>query len=121
MGCIPSMDGRRMRGEDLHGLNIEELQQLEKALEVGLSRVLETKVGLHLLPNITMYRCLFCSNFFFFNYFQGERIMNEISTLERKVRMLQISWYTRPAGQDFVKICPCINRIMQESFFDKKI
>jgi ADP-heptose:LPS heptosyltransferase len=46
--------------------------------------------------------------------------MNEISTLERKVRMLQISWYTRPAGHDFVKICPCINRIMQESFFDKK-
>ncbi|KAJ6939570.1 hypothetical protein NC651_005887 [Populus alba x Populus x berolinensis] len=48
---------RRMRGEDLQGLNIEELQQLEKALEVGLSRVLESK---------------------------GERIMNEISTLERK-------------------------------------
>ncbi|CAK7347256.1 unnamed protein product [Dovyalis caffra] len=49
---------RRMRGEDLRGLNIEELQQLEKVLEVGLSRVLETK---------------------------GERIMNEISTLERKM------------------------------------
>ncbi|KAL3592253.1 hypothetical protein D5086_010893 [Populus alba] len=48
---------RRMRGEELQGLNIEELQQLEKVLEVGLSCVLETK---------------------------GERIMNEISTLERK-------------------------------------
>ncbi|KAL3577126.1 hypothetical protein D5086_022409 [Populus alba] len=54
---------RRMRGEDLQGLNIEELQQLEKALEVGLSRVLESK---------------------------GERIMNEISTLERKgVQLLE--------------------------------
>ncbi|KAF9687386.1 hypothetical protein SADUNF_Sadunf02G0088200 [Salix dunnii] len=53
---------RRMRGEDLQGLNIEDLQQLEKMLEAGLSRVLETK---------------------------GERIMNEISTLERKVRKLQ--------------------------------
>ncbi|XP_061972013.1 MADS-box protein AGL24-like isoform X1 [Populus nigra] len=48
---------RRMRGEELQGLNIEELQQLEKVLEVGLCCVVETK---------------------------GERIMNEISTLERK-------------------------------------
>ncbi|KAB5568764.1 hypothetical protein DKX38_002557 [Salix brachista] len=62
---------RRMRGEDLQGLNIEELQQMEKMLEVGLSRVLETK---------------------------GERVMNEISTLERKVRMLQISWISKVNG-----------------------
>ncbi|XAR62080.1 hypothetical protein NMG60_11016691 [Bertholletia excelsa] len=48
---------RRMRGEDLQGLSIEELQQLEKMLEAGLSRVLQTK---------------------------GERIMNEIATLQRK-------------------------------------
>ncbi|KAI3895906.1 hypothetical protein MKW98_025697 [Papaver atlanticum] len=48
---------RQMRGEELHGLNIEELQQLEKTLEAGLSRVLETK---------------------------GERIMKEISSLQRK-------------------------------------
>lgn len=33
-----------MRGEDLQGLNIDELQQLEKMLEAGLTRVLETKV-----------------------------------------------------------------------------
>ncbi|KAB2045156.1 hypothetical protein ES319_D01G140900v1 [Gossypium barbadense] len=48
---------RQMRGEDLQGLNIDELQQLEKLLELGLTRVLETK---------------------------GERIMNEISSLETK-------------------------------------
>ncbi|KAK9219494.1 hypothetical protein WN943_008139 [Citrus x changshan-huyou] len=48
---------RQMRGEDLHGLTIEELQHLEIMLEQGLSRVLQTK---------------------------GDRIMNEISTLERK-------------------------------------
>ncbi|GFZ10074.1 AGAMOUS-like 24 [Actinidia rufa] len=48
---------RQMRGEDLQGLNINELQHLEKMLEAGLSRVLETK---------------------------GERIMNEIATLQRK-------------------------------------
>lgn len=46
----PGLCNRQMRGEDLHGLNIEELQQLEKMLEVGLSRVLETKVCL----------CCFC-------------------------------------------------------------
>lgn len=35
-----------MRGEELHGLNIAELQELEKSLEAGLSRVLEKKVGM---------------------------------------------------------------------------
>lgn len=34
---------RKMRGEDLQGLTIEELQSLEKTLETGLSRVLERK------------------------------------------------------------------------------
>ncbi|KAL1536763.1 MADS-box protein SVP-like [Salvia divinorum] len=48
---------RRMRGEDLHGLTIQELQQLEKSLEVGLSRVIGKK---------------------------GEKIMNEISQLQEK-------------------------------------
>lgn len=33
-----------MRGEDLLGLNIEELQQLEMSLEAGLGRIIETKV-----------------------------------------------------------------------------
>lgn len=36
-----------MRGEELQGLNIEELQQLEKSLEAGLSRVIEKKVCVH--------------------------------------------------------------------------
>ncbi|CAI0419867.1 unnamed protein product [Linum tenue] len=34
---------RQMRGEDLNGLNIEELQHLEKSLESGLTRVMEKK------------------------------------------------------------------------------
>ncbi|GMI64889.1 hypothetical protein HRI_000158200 [Hibiscus trionum] len=52
-----TLELRQMRGEELQGLNIDELQQLEKRLESGLTRVLETK---------------------------GERIMNEISSLETK-------------------------------------
>ncbi|XWS33388.1 hypothetical protein CRYUN_Cryun22dG0078000 [Craigia yunnanensis] len=48
---------RQMRGEELQGLNIEELQQLEKSLEAGLSRVIEKK---------------------------GERIMREINDLQTK-------------------------------------
>ncbi|XP_050204341.1 MADS-box protein JOINTLESS [Mercurialis annua] len=48
---------RQMRGEDLQGLNIEELQQLEKSLETGLSRVIEKK---------------------------GDKIMKEIGELQRK-------------------------------------
>uniref|UniRef100_A0A2N9FA66 K-box domain-containing protein n=1 Tax=Fagus sylvatica TaxID=28930 RepID=A0A2N9FA66_FAGSY len=73
---------RQMRGEDLHGLNLEDLLKLEKMLETGLNRVLETK---------------------------EERIMTEISTLERKgahlieenkqlkQKMLMLSKGKRPA------------------------
>lgn len=54
---------RQMRGEDLQGLTIEELQKLEKTLEVGMSRVLEKK---------------------------GEQIMKEISSLQMKgVQLLE--------------------------------
>lgn len=35
-----------MRGEELQGLNIEELQHLEKSLEAGLARVIQKKVYL---------------------------------------------------------------------------
>ncbi|CAJ2647402.1 MADS-box protein SVP-like [Trifolium pratense] len=52
---------RQMRGEDLEGLNVEELQQLERSLEIGLSRVIENK---------------------------GEKIMMEINDLQRKGRQL---------------------------------
>ncbi|XP_051141433.1 MADS-box protein JOINTLESS-like [Andrographis paniculata] len=34
---------RHLRGEELHGLNIDELHKLEKSLEAGLNRVIETK------------------------------------------------------------------------------
>lgn len=33
-----------MRGEEIHGLSLEELQKLERSLEVGLGRVIEKKV-----------------------------------------------------------------------------
>ena len=36
---------RQMRGEELQGLNFDDLQQLEKMLETGLSRVIATKVA----------------------------------------------------------------------------
>nr|GMC96764.1 MADS-box protein JOINTLESS [Ipomoea batatas] len=49
---------RQMRGEDLQGMSIEELQQLERSLETGLSRVIEKK---------------------------GEKIMKEINELQQKV------------------------------------
>ncbi|KAF8377368.1 hypothetical protein HHK36_030745 [Tetracentron sinense] len=48
---------RNMKGEELQGLDIEELHKLEKSLEAGLSHVLETK---------------------------GERIVEEITSLQRK-------------------------------------
>nr|GEV43738.1 MADS-box protein JOINTLESS-like isoform X1 [Tanacetum cinerariifolium] len=53
---------RQLRGEELQGLSIEELHQLEKLLEAGLSRVVAKK---------------------------GEVIMNEISHLQEKELKLQ--------------------------------
>lgn len=52
---------RQMRGEKLQGLNIEELQELEKTLETGLNRVMEKK---------------------------GQRIKKEINDLQRKEMQL---------------------------------
>ncbi|XP_010942683.1 MADS-box transcription factor 22 [Elaeis guineensis] len=52
-----SLQLRQMRGEELEGLSIEELQQLEKALEAGLSRVIDRK---------------------------GEQIMEQINGLQQK-------------------------------------
>nr|AQM52287.1 SVP2 [Monotropa hypopitys] len=43
---------RQMRGEDLRGLNIDELQQLERSLENGLSHVIQTK-GEKIMKEIT--------------------------------------------------------------------
>lgn len=40
---------RRLRGEELQGLSIEELQHLESSLEAGLNRVIEKKVLLEFL------------------------------------------------------------------------
>ncbi|GLU13048.1 hypothetical protein SLE2022_296960 [Rubroshorea leprosula] len=48
---------RQMRGEELQGLSIEELQHLEKSLEAGLTRVIQKK---------------------------GDKIMTEISDLQTK-------------------------------------
>ncbi|KVH99691.1 Transcription factor, K-box [Cynara cardunculus var. scolymus] len=58
----------RLRGEDLNGLTLEELQRLENLLEGGLNRVLQTK---------------------------DERIANEIANLQQKMMTL-ISKGKRP-------------------------
>ncbi|KAL0342992.1 UNVERIFIED_CONTAM: MADS-box protein SVP [Sesamum angustifolium] len=68
---------RRMRGEELQGLSIEELQHLERSLEAGLSRVIDKKVSL-------------------LHYKDGEKIMKEINQLQEKV--LDISNSGRKVG-----------------------
>lgn len=81
-----------MRGEELQGLNIEELQQLEKALEAGLTRVIETKVVLtyDLLMLKVVNRMIQCISFSKLTNarccLQSEKIMSEISDLQRKVK-----------------------------------
>ncbi|KAF0911247.1 hypothetical protein E2562_008008 [Oryza meyeriana var. granulata] len=64
---------RQMRGEELHRLNVEQLQELEKSLESGLGSVLKTK---------------------------SQKILDEIDGLERK-RMQLIEENSRLKEQVF--------------------
>ncbi|XP_028754544.1 MADS-box protein JOINTLESS-like [Neltuma alba] len=63
---------RQMRGEDLQGLNIEELQQLETSLEAGLTRVTETKSQMMMDEIIDLER-------------KGMQLMEENERLKRQV------------------------------------
>lgn len=49
---------RQLRGEDLQGLNVEELQHLERSLEIGLGRVIEKKVFNCIFRNAHYIVCL---------------------------------------------------------------
>ncbi|XP_051117649.1 MADS-box protein SVP [Andrographis paniculata] len=63
---------RRMRGEELQGLGVEELQHLEKSLEAGLSRVVEKK-GEKILKEINELQE------------RGKQLMEENQLLRRRV------------------------------------
>ncbi|KAG9450828.1 hypothetical protein H6P81_010793 [Aristolochia fimbriata] len=68
---------RQLRGEDLHGLTVDELQQLEKTLESALSRVLERK---------------------------GDKIMKEIDSLQmRGVQLMEENVRLRQRIMDMSK------------------
>ncbi|XP_021284389.1 MADS-box protein SVP [Herrania umbratica] len=84
--AVKSHQLRQMRGEDLQGLSIDELQQLEKMLESGLTRVLETK---------------------------GERISSEISALEKKGA--QLLEENKQLKQKMVTLCNGKRPILAES------
>ncbi|XP_058097028.1 MADS-box protein JOINTLESS isoform X2 [Magnolia sinica] len=84
---------RQMRGEDIQGLTLEELQKLEKTLETGLSRVMERK---------------------------GEQIMKEISGLQIKVSNrvgIVISHAAGPCTEDSPRLKDPTNRIFGPHFY----
>lgn len=53
MNIVSKNLNRRVREEDIQGLNLEELHQLEKIIQAGLNRVLETKVRMHLISTLS--------------------------------------------------------------------
>lgn len=67
---------RQMRGEELQGLTVDDLQQLEKSLEAGLSRVIEKK---------------------------GEKIMKEINHLQEKG--MQLMEENERLKQQVMEVC----------------
>ncbi|KAL6983130.1 hypothetical protein U1Q18_016524 [Sarracenia purpurea var. burkii] len=66
---------RQMRGEDIHGLDVEELQQLENMLQNGLSRVLQTRVERFLKESAALQR-------------KSEGLIEENKKLKQKMEML---------------------------------
>ncbi|XVE49478.1 hypothetical protein DITRI_Ditri01bG0085500 [Diplodiscus trichospermus] len=71
ISCDPFI-GRQLRGEDLQGLDLEELKHLETLLEGGLSRLVETKDERFLKEISTLKR-------------QGAELMEENQQLKRQM------------------------------------
>ncbi|MCD7454857.1 hypothetical protein HAX54_026228 [Datura stramonium] len=67
---------RQMRGEELEGLSLEELQQIEKRLEAGFNRVLEIK-GTRIMEEITNLQR------------KGAELMEENKQLKHKMKMMK--------------------------------
>uniref|UniRef100_A0A7N0UPT3 Uncharacterized protein n=1 Tax=Kalanchoe fedtschenkoi TaxID=63787 RepID=A0A7N0UPT3_KALFE len=85
---------RRYRGEDLEGLGIEDLQQLEKSLEVGLSHIIETKGGKIMREIVELEN-------------KGMRLMKENKVLRHQVA--RISDVYIPRGADSAE-----NKMLEE-------
>ncbi|OIT34706.1 PREDICTED: MADS-box protein SVP-like [Nicotiana attenuata] len=66
---------RQMKGEELEGLSLEKLQQIEKRLEAGLTRVLEIK-GTKITDEITKLQR------------KGAELMEENKQLKQKMAMM---------------------------------
>ncbi|KAM3694620.1 hypothetical protein ACJW31_07G071800 [Castanea mollissima] len=77
---------RRIKGEELHGMDIEELHKLEKVLEVGLSRVTETK-GERFLEEITALQQ------------KGARLMEENQRLKQMENLFSTQTHVLEQGQ----------------------
>ncbi|KAF3976439.1 hypothetical protein CMV_000371 [Castanea mollissima] len=99
---------RKIRGEELPGMDIEELQKLEKEIEVGLSRVVETK-GERFLEDITalqqkvMFQTLNpCRTFHTIIIMFARHFRNKISALELKFTWFQ--WSPTDGRKPTIKI-----------------
>nr|XP_016460357.1 PREDICTED: MADS-box protein SVP-like [Nicotiana tabacum] len=66
---------RQMKGEELEGLSLEKLQQIEKRLEAGLTHVLEIK-GTKIMDEITKLQR------------KGAELMEENKQLKQKMAMM---------------------------------
>ncbi|XP_075673700.1 MADS-box protein SVP-like isoform X2 [Castanea sativa] len=77
---------RRIKGEELHGMDIEELHKLEKVLEVGLSRVTETK-GERFLEEITALQQ------------KGAQLMEENQRLKQMENLFSTQTHVLEQGQ----------------------
>ncbi|KAA8528356.1 hypothetical protein F0562_035711 [Nyssa sinensis] len=74
---------RKMRGEDLQGLNLEELNQLEKMLEAGRSRVVQKNEKLLMNEIASLQR-------------KGAHLVEKNQQLKQKLQLIMISRGKKP-------------------------
>uniref|UniRef100_A0A7N2MXW2 K-box domain-containing protein n=1 Tax=Quercus lobata TaxID=97700 RepID=A0A7N2MXW2_QUELO len=113
---------RKIRGEELSGMDIEELQKLEKELEVGLSRV----IGERFLEEITAlkqkisalelkfiwFQCITVSYFSddpLHNDIMGAELMEENQRLEQMENLFSTQTHVIEQGQSFELITNIYN------------
>ena len=107
---------RQMRGEELEGLSVEELRQMERKLEAGLHRVLSTKVGwlLMVFSNLALASCLSWS-------FVYTCIFTQCMSLQDQLFLQQISELQQKVRNDYINPIAFVNCLYQTIYSRKLV
>ncbi|KAL1349567.1 hypothetical protein AAHE18_07G167200 [Arachis hypogaea] len=98
---------RQMKGEDFQGMNLQDLLQLEKALQTGLNRVIETKEK-RIMDDIAALQKKVCNNL-------GDELEQENKKLKQK---MDIGMQEVVSSESLNNACSCISSAAPSSLED---